>query len=300
MPAGPQSRRELDWRALKVLIVDHDDRFRFWARTVFGHKRVAEVLSVAPGSEAIRMLGHTMLDVSLVEASPDGINFVKRLRDKTASPCPGLHVILLINADDETQIRAASEAGIESVIRKPVSEGALLERVAATVLNPRRIVWSESYVGPERRTLLSSTTPGPRRRASDRTEGETPPRKERPAAAAATPAPAERAVPTQVRGGVRASPGSAERVRQRASAWDEEMEQKVEQDDSESAAPDAAGRAAAEADTAWQEAVTPPEPSPPEPPGLNVARILADHDEWVASRGQKRRQSRVTGRRSDG
>ena len=303
MAATSPSSRTLDWRALKVLIVDHDDKFRFWARTVFRRQRVAEVFSIASGSEAVHILHQAILDVSLVEGSAHGVRFIKQLRDKTTSPCPGLPVILLVNADDERQIHAASEAGIENVIRKPVSEAALLKRVAGTVLHPRRIVWSDHYVGPERREPRSPDHPGPQRRASDRTEGEPPRRtgttapEERPAAAAGTPAPAERQVATPAQGGMRASPDSAERDRERASAWAEEVVRQAEDDDSESAAPEAVQQRVAEAAAAWQGAVNPPEPSPPDPsppdpsppepnppepnppdtPGLDIARILADH-----------------------
>ena len=311
MAAISPSSRALDWRALKVLIVDHDDKFRFWARTAFRRKRVAEVFSIASDSDAVHILHQSFLDVSLVEGSAHGVRFIKQLRDTAMSPCPRLPVILLVNADDETQIRAASEAGIESVIRKPVSEAALLKRVAGTVLHPRRIVWSDSYVGPERREPPSPDYPGPRRRASDRAEGEPPRRaetttpEERVGAAIATPAPAERRVSALAPGSMLASPDSAERARERTSAWAEEVERQAEDDDGDGAVPEAAQRLAAEADTAWQGAVKPAEPSPPEPsppepsppkaPGLDIARILADHAEWVASRRQHGARAELQG-----
>ena len=90
--------------------------------------------------------------------------FLRELRNPKKSPIPDVSVILLSKSGDQRLLREACEAGIENVVRKPISQNDFLRRISNTVASPRRIIWVDTYVGPDRRRVEDAYYNGPERR----------------------------------------------------------------------------------------------------------------------------------------
>ncbi|MDK9722132.1 MAG: pentapeptide repeat-containing protein [Rhodospirillales bacterium] len=142
------------WEAQRILILDKDDQFRFMARTMFQRQRTNEVLSTASMAEAVLHLMASPVNACLVgvaENEPAGIEFLRWLRDKKASPCPDVPVTALTESKDPAFIHKICRFGIEGLLRKPVSQEGLTRRVSQMILEPKRMVIAPGYLGPDRR-----------------------------------------------------------------------------------------------------------------------------------------------------
>ncbi len=151
MAANPQ---QLEWKRQRILLLDQDDQFRFWARGVFNRLGVAEVISTASGFDALHSLDQTGATLAMVDLKFKGMTaaeFINKTRAKRR--LANLPVMLLVKTQDKKAIYEASLEGIEGVIVKPIAEQAMLGRVAQTLVQPQRIVLSEGFAGPDRRTL---------------------------------------------------------------------------------------------------------------------------------------------------
>jgi len=153
---------KINWRSHRFLLLDLDDQFRFWARTLFYRLGVGDVLSTADGFDALHMVDRTpptMVLVDLVLGGMSAADFVQRLRKK-----PGrmrhIPILLLAKSPDKPAIYAASLAGVEGIVVKPISEQALIGRVAKTLAAPERLVLNESFVGTDRRQADRAPTAG--------------------------------------------------------------------------------------------------------------------------------------------
>lgn len=142
------------WEAQRILILDKDDQFRFMARTMFQRQRTNEVLSTASMAEAVLHLMASPVNACLVgvaENEPAGIEFLRWLRDRKASPCPDVPVTALTESKDPAFIHKICRFGIEGLLRKPVSQEGLTRRVSQMILEPKRMVIAPGYLGPDRR-----------------------------------------------------------------------------------------------------------------------------------------------------
>ena len=152
-------------RRLRVLLVDSDVRFQSWAQSVLLHTGVNNFHAASASDKAFEILERNKIDVCLVDLFIDGMaaaRFLRELRNPKKSPIPDVSVILLSKSGDQRLLREACEAGIENVVRKPISQNDLLRRISNTVASPRRIIWVDTYVGPDRRRVEDAYYNGPR------------------------------------------------------------------------------------------------------------------------------------------
>lgn len=153
MAAPPQ---KFDWKRQRILLLDQDDQFRFWARGVFNRLGVAEVISTASGFDALHALERTDATLGMVDLEFKGMSaaeFIGGLRQTPARRLSSLPIVLMAKTQDKKAIYDASTAGIEGIIVKPIAEKAMLTRVMTTLLKPERIVLNANFAGPDRREL---------------------------------------------------------------------------------------------------------------------------------------------------
>jgi DNA-binding NarL/FixJ family response regulator len=153
MAAPPQ---QFDWKRQRILLLDQDDQFRFWARGVFNRLGVAEVISTANGFDALHALERTDATLGMVDLEFKGMaaaEFITGLRKTRARRLSSMPIVLMAKTQDKKAIYDASVAGIEGIIVKPIAEKAMLTRVMTTLLKPERIVLNANFAGPDRREL---------------------------------------------------------------------------------------------------------------------------------------------------
>ncbi len=171
MSGDAQSAGQIDWRRLRVLLVDSDVRFQSWVQSVLLHTGVNNFHTATAGDKAFEILGRYTIDICLVDLFIDSMaaaRFLRELRNPKKSPVPDVWVILLSKSGDQRLLREACEAGIENVVRKPISQNDFLRRISNTVASPRRIIWVDTYVGPDRRHVENAYYNGPERRGKSK------------------------------------------------------------------------------------------------------------------------------------
>jgi DNA-binding NarL/FixJ family response regulator len=129
-----------DWTSRRILIVDSDEQFRFFARGLFKHHRVRDVLSIAHAAEIPRILAHHKIHVAFVELTHEetGVaQMLQWLRNSKDSPAPALPVILLTKTLDKEQLARACVFGIHGVLQKPLSGEKMLKAAIGVITNPR-------------------------------------------------------------------------------------------------------------------------------------------------------------------
>ena len=168
MKGVSSKNRAPDWGRMNILIVDQDNEFRFWARSVFRKMGVMEVFSTTSGAEALDILRYQDVDIGLVDLvmeDMDGVRFIKELRDGANNKQSGMPVVLLTRSVDLDQLSPAFNAGVENLIQKPVSEATLIQRIGTTAANPQRVVLKGTTTRKNRRETDAGNHQGPERRA---------------------------------------------------------------------------------------------------------------------------------------
>ena len=177
MEGGSSKDRAADWGRMNILIVDQDNEFRFWARSVLRKMGVTEVFSTASGAEALKILRVNNVSICLVDLvmdDMDGVRFIEELRsgagagdDRSALP-----VVLLTRSVDMERLAPAFDAGVENLIQKPVSEAILLQRIGSTAASPQRVVLKGAAAKTKSPNRDVEEPKKPARRAASRPAGE--------------------------------------------------------------------------------------------------------------------------------
>jgi len=113
------------------------------------HPRVAK-----DGTQALTEIALKVPDLVITdwEMGPmDGIEFVRHVRDETASPCPALPIIMLTGHGEREKVEEARDAGINEFLIKPFTTHALYQRIVYVIERPQHFVRSGGYFGPDRR-----------------------------------------------------------------------------------------------------------------------------------------------------
>ncbi|MHB8530999.1 MAG: response regulator [Caulobacteraceae bacterium] len=97
----------------------------------------------------------------------DGEAFVRAFRRAPATGRKAV-VIMLTRRPTLSGIIAARDCGAHEVLRKPITQGELVRRLAAAASEERAWIEVETYVGPDRRRFNAGDYAGVLRRKSDR------------------------------------------------------------------------------------------------------------------------------------
>jgi two-component system chemotaxis response regulator CheY len=127
------------------------------------HPRVASDGEQALGEIALKVPDLVITDWEM--APMDGLEFVRRVRDATASPCPTLPIIMVTAHSDLEKVVEARDAGVTEFLTKPFTTSAVYQRIVRVIEDPRQFVRSDDYFGPDRRRKISDFAGDERRKA---------------------------------------------------------------------------------------------------------------------------------------
>lgn len=145
----------------------------------FTRRLVVDVLSGA-GFEKVKiaMDGRALLDLT-VACEPrvvitssripglSGLEYARTIRAGHRSVNRATSIIVMTDTPTQKFLDAARTSGVDEMLVRPFTGQALLARVEAVLLRPRRFIESVSYVGPCRRRRMLEEYGGPLRRLSD-------------------------------------------------------------------------------------------------------------------------------------
>lgn len=159
----------LDLSRISILVVDDNPFMCRLVRTVLQGFGVGRVLQAENIDRAKRTFARARPDIVITDCEMpegDGLSLITWLRDEATSTNPFVPIIMLTAHTERSRMIRARDAGVNEIIRKPMTVQALYARVFSVVAHPRQFIRTESYFGPELRsnpTKSSKKSPAHRR-----------------------------------------------------------------------------------------------------------------------------------------
>ena len=150
---------------LNILVVDDSSAVRMMLSALLRTFGISQITECSDGAEALRAIEKARFDLVLTDVSMrpmDGVEFTRRLRNPESAADPSLPVLFLSNHSEKAVVNAALEAGGSDYLVKPISRAGLLDKIVSLIGNPRPVVQSAAYRGPDRRRKrrLAHKSPG--------------------------------------------------------------------------------------------------------------------------------------------
>lgn len=114
--------------------------------------RLDRIRECSDGAEALELLSiqRSGLLITAWRMQPmDGLTLLRRLRDPGITPAPGIPVIFSASVMDTELLDEVFAAGADAVLTQPMTAAKVQSRVTALVENPRPIIRTDTYVGPD-------------------------------------------------------------------------------------------------------------------------------------------------------
>jgi CheY-like chemotaxis protein len=120
---------------------------------------VRHVLEAPDGPSGLEAIRHQAPDVVILDWEMPGLNgasFVRMVRSPETFPLPDVPIIMLTGHAERARVVEAVCVGVNEFLLKPVSTGALRDRLIAVLCKPRRMVASGPYYGPAPRRFATA------------------------------------------------------------------------------------------------------------------------------------------------
>jgi two-component system chemotaxis response regulator CheY len=157
-----------DLSKVDILIVEDNWILRTLLAAVLNGLGTPHPRAAKDGTQALTEIDVKVPDLVITdwEMSPmNGIEFVRHVRDATASTCPTLPIIMLTGHNETDRVCEARDAGINEFLTKPFTTEAVYQRIVRLIEQPQQFVRSEDYFGPDRRRKVRNFAGAERRRA---------------------------------------------------------------------------------------------------------------------------------------
>lgn len=135
---------------LRILVVDDDRLLQQALKGMLEMWGVGQAVTVGDGEEALELLRDERFDLLVTDwimRPIGGAVLIDRLRQPPGHRNAGIPVIVLTANADVATVRAAWDAGADSVLAKPASAATIAQRIEAVLDSPRRKRLSESSGG---------------------------------------------------------------------------------------------------------------------------------------------------------
>lgn len=157
-------------RQLQFLICDDNQYTRRMVADVLAGAGFEKVQYAATGAELLKLTVEYQPKVVITSSRVpqlSGLEYTRKIRAGYGSVNRALSIIVMTDTPTQSFIDASREAGVDEMLVRPFNGAALLSRVEAVLLRPRRFVESVNYVGPCRRRRMLEEYGGPLRRFTD-------------------------------------------------------------------------------------------------------------------------------------
>lgn len=121
-------------------------------------------------AQAREILSKGNIDLVICEASmPDEQpgEFIRWLRRLPQGPTKYTPIVMLTGYTQMSNVVGARDAGVNSVVRKPVSPKTLFDHIARAAAQERNFVETDHFIGPDRRFKFTGPPEGVGRRDGD-------------------------------------------------------------------------------------------------------------------------------------
>lgn len=147
-----------NFAGMKILLVEDDHFTRLLARRILAGLGVGCIVECADGRQALNLGEGDVAAVltDLVMQPLDGLGLCRAIRAGRGSLRPDTPVVMMTASTDLESVKAARDAGVDELLAKPLSMGAVERRLTAALARPRGFVVSTVYTGPDRRRRQAS------------------------------------------------------------------------------------------------------------------------------------------------
>ena len=163
-------RMSVNRPAGRAIVVDGDKSIVALVRPLLLSARNFSVFSATDARSAWALLEQSEPNLILVAHAPPVLDAPQFTRDLRRGDLPARKAPVVMLADQPTavEIKAARDAGVYEVLRKPFTIKDLILRVDAALDSKRDWIEGIAYVGPDRRRFNSAEYPGQLKRRVDR------------------------------------------------------------------------------------------------------------------------------------
>lgn len=128
------------------------------------------------GEDAKKLLGAEKFDLLITECVLPDMNaaeLVRWVRRHGSTRLRYIPVVMLTGYTHISNVMAARDSGVNSVVKKPVAPITLFDHIAWSARLERPFIEADGYVGPCRRFKFGEAAPGLNRRSTDHVAAET-------------------------------------------------------------------------------------------------------------------------------
>lgn len=161
---------DIDFSTLRVLVIDDDKLIRQLVAGFLDVLGVQDIQLEASGEAGFDLLLRRHFDLVISDfelQKMNGLELIHKLRRHPDSNNPYVPVIMMTAHADRPTVFKARDAGVNAFVAKPVSHKALAEKIKTVMLEDRKFVRSQRYVGPDRRRRDVDRTTDERRQDDD-------------------------------------------------------------------------------------------------------------------------------------
>lgn len=142
--------------SISVLLVEDHGQMRHLVRSLLRAYGFRSIYDCADPADALELMRHTHIDLIVTDLAMrpiDGLEFSRMVRLASDSPNPTVPIVLVTAHADRRRVKAARDAGVNSVLVKPLSARNLMHHVNAALSDDRPFVRTATYFGPQRRDV---------------------------------------------------------------------------------------------------------------------------------------------------
>jgi CheY-like chemotaxis protein len=159
-------------RTLQFLVCDENPHARRLVADVLSGAGYEKVAHAANGEQLLHFTSelrpNVVLTSSRIPGSLSGLDYTRQIRAGYGAVNRVTSIIVMTDTPTAAFLTAARDAGVDEMLVRPFNGQALLTRVEAVILRPRRFIDCPAYVGPcRRRRMLDEHGGGPQRRAGE-------------------------------------------------------------------------------------------------------------------------------------
>jgi DNA-binding response OmpR family regulator len=157
-------------KQIQFLICDDNMHTRRMVADVLAGAGFEKVQFATGGAELLKLTIEFLPRIVITSSRvPElsGLEYTRLIRGGYGTVNRALSVIVMTDTPTQKFLDASRAAGVDEMLVRPFNGTALLSRVEAVLLRPRRFVESVSYIGPCRRRRMLDDYEGPLRRFTD-------------------------------------------------------------------------------------------------------------------------------------
>lgn len=138
----------------RILFVDDSEMMLEILYTCLKSWNVPDAVSAETPAECLHELENNAFDALIIDwrlKNEDGLALVRKIRRHLPDPVRRTPIILCTGYTEHERVIEARDSGINEMLCKPFVPKQLFSKLGAAMLDGRKFVVTDDYVGPERR-----------------------------------------------------------------------------------------------------------------------------------------------------